>query len=468
MSVFKRLLRVKQAAPPGIEIVRKRAEEFFGLPPGANKYEWFKQILYRDAEVFGCVHKLALMVQRSYQGIVGDDEEIVQIARRLAEKLSFRDLFYTVAKHLLTYGDDIYKIYTSHDGVTLLQPLPIQYLTILESEDQIQQYDAQIFEANLYVLNELNDEKRKTFGSDEILHFSIDRIAEEVRDILGRYTFGVWSISPLEPLRTVVMWKHEILLTDILWRSRNVPREHHKLDLSMFEPTAFPGATADERLTKARESAKGVLKDYAERIIERRPDQAYVTDKGVEIDVVEPRTARYMSPDPLLDQLNRSIFATIGPPESAVYGRGRATFASELVVSSYATLTATSLAERIRKPLKDLLIRHLSILGYDYDRIQQADIKLQLVLDIDRGEMIRQAAVLRAMGIMTPNELRRWLGYDPLPPEVLKELQLPSRRGRGAESYTQTIEDIERSFILRTEPRPEPITPESRRQKQVT
>ena len=132
---------------------------------------------------------------------------------------------------------------------------------------------AQIFEANWYVLNELSDDRRKVFHRKRVLHFTLDPTPMAVTDLLGRYTFGVWSISPLESLKQLILWKHQMLYTDILWRMRNVPREHHRLDLSVFSPDNYSGSI-EERIARARACLLYTSPSPRDGLLSRMPSSA--------------------------------------------------------------------------------------------------------------------------------------------------------------------------------------------------
>ena len=443
----------------------------FDIKQDSTRYDWYWRMYQYDSDVYGAVNRKARLIQRTYHGIIikpgrqlsDDEKRLLEQANRLATQLHFNELFFSIAKHLLIYGDDI--LYKSTNGQ--LVRLPIRYLTILESRNQIMDLSAQVFKRKLYVLNEEDESKRRIFTADEVLHFSIDPLGDEVYDRMGRYTFGVWSISPLEPIRTLCFFKQQILTADILWRARNVPRIQHKLDLSMFNPDRFKGSTLEERLNAARQAAQNIIDEYRQNVAQKKsPLQDWITDKSVEIEYIEPKTARYMSPNDLLDQMSREIYTSIGVSESAVRGRTRGTFASELVVSSYLTADAFEIARNIARVLLEYLKEKLrEKFG---DNVDKLDIKLQLILDIDRSELVRQVAVLRSTNILTSDELREMLGYEPLTDEQRGELQETTKRGRIGD-HSRTLNDIVSKYVER-EPGAiqEPVTPESKRQQQQT
>jgi len=446
-----------------------------------NKYKLYRVLAEIDPELWGSIDRIAKMVRYAYQGVslkVGRDldeeeKELLEDLKNLEEEYSFKNLFQTIAEQLLMYGDFIAFIdFKKNVGLTTLQPLPIEYMTILEKEDQIGQADAQIFERNIYVLNELNDEKRKIFKKDNILHVGLSNQAKSVRDLYGRYTFGVWSMSPIEALKYKLLWKLSATIDDIIIRQKLIPREHHKLDLSAFDPRFYPGTTFEEKAKKAKEAAQRFVESYKRDIAKalREPDRSYITGKEVEIGFVEPKKVTYTSPNELIEQIDKSIFSVIGPVETALTGRGRRTYATELIIASYAVLCAESIADIIKDELIKVCRRHLrEKFGLKAEKhLKKVDIKVKLVLDVLRGESIRQAAVLSSIGIFTEDEIRGLVGFDPLTEEQRQRIVSKEPSQGRAGQYTQTIADIVRDYIRRTKPIEEPVTPESDRERQVT
>jgi len=442
-----------------------------------NKHELYRTLKEIDPELYGAIDRISKMVRYSYQGVyvhVGHEldereQRLQDIARKFAEEHDFKAKFQSIAEHLLTHGDYV-ALTRFRNGLSIYQVLPIEYLTILEREDQLMNSSAQIFKANLYVLNENRTDIRQIYSADEILHISLNKEASTVRDLLGRYTFGVWSVSPIEALKVKLLWKLSTIYNDILVRQKLVPREHHKLDLSAFDPRFFSGKTMKEKFENAKAEAEKFLDDYKTEIAKiKEPDKSYITSKEVEIDFVEPAKVTYVDPNALLEQIDQSIFSVIGPVETAVTGRGRRTFATELIVASYAVLCAETLADIIKRALLQLVRKHIRLAHPEFteDDLKKLDIKIQLTLDVLRGEIVRQVAVLSQLGLFTSDELRSLLGFEPLTEEQMKRVVGKFSPGRHGE-FVQTPSDVARDFIRRREPVEEPITPESRRERQRT
>jgi hypothetical protein len=440
-----------------------------------NKYQVYQSFLRSDPELNNAITRLALLTAYAYKGPyvkagtkLTESEKLLQDqAIEAADELDFRSRFFSLAKHLLRDGDAVYVVAFEDDvGVQQIQPLPLTKTTIVESEDQLEKADAKVQKRGLWILNELEPDKRQIFPQNEnqkVFHFSVDDEAEEVYDILNRWTFGVWSDSPLECLKTTLLWKQALRIADILWRYRNVPREVHELDTSMFVPEKFAGATWEEQVTNATKAAEDYLKDYAKKISGKKVDQGYVVGSNVkQIYYVEPKQVSYASPNDLIDQINTSIREGIG-----AYTIGKGTYATELVISSYVILMPDHLAYKIERQLLELLRFHLAKkYKTPADELAKLDLRLSLVLDILKGELVRQMAILAATGTLTIDELREYVGKDQLTDEQIARLIQIKGKGRTGQ-FAQTLLDVLALTERQTAPE-EPVTPQSARERAKT
>lgn len=438
-----------------------------------NKYESFQAFLRMDPELNNAIMRLALLTQFAYKGIIvhadkdlSEKEKDLQIkANQAAEELELRSKFFAIAKHLLRDGDEVFVINQDENvGVQQFQPLPIARLTAIEKMEQFEDLNAQIFAAKFYILNEGVPNKSQIFpenDSQKVFHISLDNYGEEIRDLMGRYTFGVWSESPLLPLRARVLWKQAILITDILWRYRNVPREVHEINTENLRPEQFEGTTWETKFSNYQTAVKNLLKKHAKEIKKKKVDQGYVVAQGTKIYYTEPSRVQYTSPNQIIDQINQSIREGMG-----AYNVEAGTYATALVVSSYVVLLPDYIAHKIATTLLKVLKMHLrEKYKFAEEEIDKLQIRLSLILDIFRGELVRQLALLAASGTWTLDELREYVGKLPLTDEQIERLVTIASKG-GRESNIQTLLDL--VATAGRSPGGEPITPESRRDRQET
>ena len=129
-------------------------------------------------------------------------------------------------------------------------------------------------------------------------------------------------------------------------------------------------------------------------------------------------------------------------------------------------LVAETLADIIKTEFLKLIKRHIRLKygsRFSEDDLNKIDIKVRLTLDVLRGEIIRQVAILAQLGLCTTDELRAMIGLEPL-----TEDQVPHIVTKSGRQYVQTPADVTRDVTKRVKPIPQPLTPESRRERQVT
>ncbi len=453
------------------------------IAKSTNYMQTYRMLKEVDPELAGAIDRISKMVRASYEGFgvrigaeLSDPEsELMKHLEDFEREFKIKDHFYAIADTMLTYGDSVYTV-KFEDGVGLvkLRSLPMEYMTAVETQAQIGSITAQIFEAEFYVINESSldgtNDKKKDWPKAEILHFTLNNISSTVYDLRGRYTYGVWTQSPIEPLRAKLLWKLALTINDIMLRQVLIPRQHHKLDLSAFDPRFFPGDTLEDRYAAAKTAAETYVNDYKKGVASplKEVDKSVITGLTTEINYIEPKNVTYISPNELIEQIDKSIWAAVGPVETATTGRSARTYASELVVSSYASMGALIIADIISTLFVDLAREHIrkKFPGEFDDDLDKVDIKTRFALGIEKGEQVRQFAVMTATGIVTANEAREMIGLGPLSPEDLAELI--QRQGAGRTGPGRTMEDIISDYLRRTQDDAEPVTPQSRRDQQNT
>jgi len=437
-----------------------------------NRYELYRQLELLDPMLQSAIDTAAKMTYRAMKGVtlhpgeklVRDERELLHELRRFDHQI-MKKYVYDAAYKLLRDGDVCYLIdEVDKIGVRSLEWLPSSKLTIIEELAHLTRFDVPVRAANFYVLNEVPSNanvKTQTFSKNKVLHINWQRI-EEVRDIYNRYTYGVYTYPPLEALSTNIIWKFAVQANDMLLREVLVPREHHRLPSEPFNPDFFAGETYEDRVKNATKAAEEMLQLYSGKLQERRVDRGYVTLDNVEIGIVEPKLS-YIDPNPLLLQLEKGIFASVGVPETAVTGAtgGRASFASERVVGTYMTMKAEFMASVLAGKFAEVSRRHIrSKFGERFDRyLDEIEYKLQLVFF--EAERARLAALISELGLFTSEEIRDMLGYAPLTEKQKEEALQLARR------HTTSIEETAIHAKRRVEPE-KPETEWTKAHRQVT
>lgn len=442
-----------------------------------NKYEAYDHLISIDPELAGAIDTKATFISKSLAGFtVLAGPQRTEQEEKLQQKLDIfhiflRRYYYDIAYKVLKDGNACYLVQVDSKGITSLDYLPMSSLTCLENENQKDTLDAQVTKRGVYILSEKTDYE-KSYPSNNVVHFDLGK-SEIVKDTRGRVTVNIWNSSPLESLRAKLLWKSAIIINDMIWRERYVPREHHKLPSAQFSPDKFPGRTPKERMDAAVAAAKKAVEDYKNQIASAgdqqfpRPDQGYITLDNVMISTVETRL-RHTDPNELIEQIDKSIYS-VYCPESTVSGRGRAAYGTEAAVMMYVALKGERVAEAIAFVAVELAKKHLrtdtsnDFTDDDYARIVPRFNKI-----LERHSLVRDAAILLESGSFTPTEVRRLVGAEPLSEQDKKEIsEYREFLAATTRRYTESMKELSTTSKRATVPE-RPITPESESQQQVT
>ena len=471
---FKRLFGYTQGVSAGTAITMDlvnslSTESRFDQMSYADVYE---HIYTREPEIASAVDKIASYVARAYQGVyvragkkMEEDERKLQTVAQLVErKLGIRRWFEVIAGLLLIHGNAFVKIERSRKSIPTLRVLPNAMITVVDDKKRIGQFGGfqVIMDEKFVVINEGQLRygfKEIVYPIEEVIHLRYKDIPVMVVDRLGRPTFGIYDISPLERVRRFVQWKRQLMMIDVMWRWRNVPREHHVISTDQFDLSKYTG-TLEERRAKAQKDAEEVLRKYVSAISEKQPDQAYVTTDTVDIKTLETKT-KYTEPNKLLEQIGEQILMALGVPESVVKGKSSGSYASEVVISNYLTAMIIGIAEKIRDALLPIVKEGVSKIDRTLP-VEKLDMKIELVLDMNRMELFRQASIMVASGVFTPTEIRRFLGYDELTEGQMNEILSWMRMkdvGSGRKVGEKTVGDVVRDVRSNVDLLDPPDTP---------
>jgi hypothetical protein len=271
-----------------------------------------------------------------------------------------------------------------------------------------------LMDADFYVVNE-NTEAEIVIPKGEIIHIKLNPYGRTTIDNMNRTCFNLWSASPMKRLKKTLLWKANTMVNDILWRDSMPPREHHKLDLSMFSPDNYDGDTPEARVEAARAAALGVINNYIKYISHKAVDVGYVTDLITEIDVIESKARNYAEPNDLMRQLDEAVHATSGVPRGAMYGESQGAYASELLISNYAGLRAEFMGDRIARPFEKWLIQYIKDNYPDTVGKKIANrirLKFRLILPRDLREMAQGVNLLMQSMIVDVAQILETVGLD--------------------------------------------------------
>ena len=425
------------SSPPAIgaaSILAGQLQEAIDLRGRKDRYTLADNLINTDERLFSAVELLALMIMKAVSGFTirpeDTDDKIstpserkaLKVAQDLYRKLNMPRLAYRYTKDLWKYGDAVDQIKFGI-GIEGLIPLPLFVISAVDKRSQIGETggDFVISDPKFYAIDEQDgkvDIKTQVLRWDRVLHISFDSKRSWIRDNLGRWTFNVWSTAPINSLMGILLWKKILMNNDQIWRNRSMPREHHKLDLSSFDPSKFAG-THQEKLDAAKTAAETAISSYASVNARRSADQGFVTGMNVEIGYIEPKTTHYNDPSPIISQINTLIGGPFGTPGELLGGTDTGGATSLAQSSTFFALRAEMYLDPIREAFEILVRRHINMVepGIDQKVVDRVVLKTRLILDKDRIELAQMISVLAGAKALTVTELREIWGLDPMTDE---------------------------------------------------
>lgn len=347
--------------------------------------------------------------------------EMVDLANKISKNTHIDDLFETYGALVFIHGNTYLRL---NPNISLTV-LPNDRVTIIDTKERLTVQNATgiefkdvITEANWLILDEgKNTQKEYSPESFRIIKFR--EVPVNIQDKRGRMTYGIYSVSPLRRAIAPVWYKRLIMANDALWRAKNVPREHHKINAEAFHTGLYQGSN-EQRMRKATQAAQAFINSYKEEISQQAPDQAYITLDTIAIDHVEPKSAAYMQANELLNQMNDSIYSAVNLPRSVVKGVSGSNYASELVISGYTSTKVIQISKKIGAVILEVMKLKLKKINPKYP-IEYLDISINYDLGTSPLEKFKQAQVMASLGIFTANEIRAVVDYKPLTKDQLKE-----------------------------------------------
>lgn len=445
-------------------IIAGQLQEAIDLRGRKDRYSLADNFVNSDERLFSAIELMAIMVQKAIseftlRPIDADDKvetpsekRALRAANDLHRKLNIPRLGYRYTKDLWKYGDAVDQIQFGK-GVEDLIPLPLFAITAVDKRDQLGKVGGTFVISNpkYYAIDEQDgktDIEQQILRSDRVLHISFDNKRSWIRDNLGRWTFNTWSIAPINSLLGILMWKKILINNDQTWRNRAMPREHHKLDLSPFDPSKFSGTHA-EKLAAAKEAAETAINTYAAVNARRAADQGFVTGKNVEINYIEPKSTNYNDPSPIINQINTLIGGPTGTPPDLLGGGGdTAGFTSLVHASSFLAMRAEIYLDTIKDKIEELVRRHINMIepGINQEIVDRIQLKTRLILDRDRTELAKIISVLSGSKSFTTTEIRSIWGLDALTEDQEQDLidwvTKTQNPGAGVRTPDQAAADI--------------------------
>lgn len=350
-----------------------------------TRFDLYDAMLDLDPELSGAVNAIAQSAS-SFEVVPPVDEpgsegeKALEACKELNEKLDGDIMAIDILRNLIRYGNDINKkVYTKGEGITGIQNLPMNSLTIVddrtdlmspsdkaadgfsnlfqtsEEPEDIEETNElnEVFSRDAYVLNEDSTTKPPVIEPYNTLHFAIDYRSNWFTDYMGRDTYGVWGKSRLEPLTFTIQTKYNTMTNKVAMDDKLLAREIYYIDT-----TALFGDINDfEERKKKAEKYADQLRSMVEGL---GPDERPILPDHVDIKVIGPE-GKAIDQQPFIEQLNNSIAAALTFPMAGL-GRGTTSVkAGEEISSLWAENNIRNLRRTVIRGYEEMFRDHLKL-----------------------------------------------------------------------------------------------------------
>lgn len=422
---FSRFMEGSKASSSNIAASKAITSELTGYLVSLSNFSNMKdeeiceQLYVWEPEIGGSIDRISTLVRQAYTGFILRDvggeidpteAEVIRLADEIAESTQLFTFCEMVAELLMMHGN----VFILKNADNSLSILPNKYCTIVDDPKKVGTTSSTIILNPKYLaFNEMNsfELERQVYPMERIIHLKYKDTPIFVKDNMGRETYGIYSVSPLNRTFLSVWWKRQCQIIDILLRWRNVPREHHIINSDLFPLSIYPGTMA-EKQAAANADVNSFITSYISAMQNQMPDQGIVSTDNVKIEMIESNV-NYLQSNELISQLNSTIMAGLSVPQSMVSSAEAGSYASELVISNYVSSKVVQLAEKIKPVILENMRERIRRIDPTLP-VEKLDIKLELSLANSKLELWRTAAIMASLGTFTDNEVRDSLGYAPL------------------------------------------------------
>jgi hypothetical protein len=387
----------------------------------------FEQMYKHEADIGSGIDRVSTLVSEAFKGIVPKDigtklekkeERCLKDAKKIYDAMRVENLAEAYTEVIMTQGN----LFIDYRNKLAPSILPNNLVTFIPDLQYRNNAAIVLFTDPKYlVVNEQLKPQSPSYVIDRenYIHIKYKDSPVMAMDNLSRTTFGIYSISPLHRCIIPVWWKRQITMIDILLRAKMIPREHHQINAEIFSLEGYTG-TPDEQMAKQAADVQLFISNYINTIKNQAVDQGYITLDTVDIKSVGG-DSKYLQSNDLLKQLQGDIYTGLNVPASIVNGKDAGSYASELVVSNYVSAKVIQIAKKIKFVVLDMIRDRLLLIDPTYP-VEIVDIKLELILAMNRLEAFRQLSLMVAAGVFTQDEIRAIVAYDTLTDEQKKNI----------------------------------------------
>lgn len=413
--------------------------------------------LYRfDGPIGASIDRTSTMVSKSLNRFISLSktskdpllEEMLEVANSERYIRQQRQLLEKNTELLMMHGN-VYGEYNNDETTTTY---PNRYVTFVSDRKMVDKTTSEVITDPklMCVYEKDNKNKTKEISKDNYFHIKYKDTPLFETDSMGRETFGIYSVSPLNRLIISVWWKRQVMMSDMLLRFRMVPREHHALDSEMFNLSNFAG-TREEKIAASTAAIEAAISSYKNGLIEQDPDAGFVSLDNTKINILGSNLS-YSGANDFVKQLDDESYVALNVPKSIVSGESVGSYASEVAVGNYVSDKFIQIASKFEDMILRITKEKLLKVNSNYP-VHLLSVKFEVLMASSRIEIFRQAAIMVSLGLFTDIEIRDVLGYMGLTEEQKDQVIMSGREKSNG--------DIMRDVSRATEVPSNPQTPQS-------
>jgi len=392
-----------------------------------NDCQVFEQMYKHEGDIGSGIDRISTLVSESFKGIVpkdigtdleGKEEKCLKDAKKIYEAMRVDNMAEAYAEIIMTQGN----LYIDYRDKLAPKILPNTLVTFIPDLQYRNNAAIVLFTDPKYlIVNEQLKPQSPSYviNKEDYIHIKYKDSPVMAMDNLSRTTYGIYSVSPLHRCIIPVWWKRQITMIDILLRSKMIPREHHSIDAEIFSLEGYSG-TPDEQRARQAADVQQFITNYINTIKNQAVDQGYVTLDTVAINNIGG-DLKYLDSNELLKQIQGDIYTGLNVPASIVNGKDAGSYASELVISNYVSAKVIQIAKKVKFVVLNMIRDRLLLIDPTYP-VEIVDIKLELILAMNRLEAFRQLSLMVAAGVFTQDEIRQIVAYDTLTDEQKEKI----------------------------------------------
>jgi len=363
----------------------------------SNRYVRYQQLTLIDPYVATSLLKLGLTIGRGFETYAegADAEATKEMIDEWAREVNLDAAVATIGRLLARDGTVVVYMPRRGDTITALQPLPMQYTTLLPRGVKPKSHPTNILKGDveMAVLNEAATPT--VFERDEFALFRLGHEGYTCSDILGRQTLGIYGISLLEPISRTI--KHRLDILEGFARAvkrYGIGRLH--IDYHALEPLLEAG----------RYSEAKTIMDKVREEMERLQQNEDIVGTGFE---VKPLFTKFdLDIVEIKESLERDIAVGLLQNEITMGKASGSTYASSYVSERDRLMVLESMQRQIRRVLeREVIGRQCELWGY------LPCVRIRFDALTEPRSDVRGLLELYLNGIITEAELRERVGLAP-------------------------------------------------------